>query len=140
MIKTLVIFAENCIADAPMLIVKAIFVLLLVGIVYGAAVGINIVHSDDGVHNPISWVYSSTPNNVHYAHHPSNAHDIIYGSSIIADNFYHHNGNYDIQYDGNTCFRWLTVSMPVVVANPTIITYSDPIDDFDLLNIIACEA
>jgi hypothetical protein len=115
-------------------------ILTLVGLLYGVAVGVNIAQADDGVHNPISWVYSSTPNNVHYAHHPSNAHDIIYGKSIIADNFYHHNGNYDIQYDGNTCMRWLTNSMPVVIPNPSIITYSDPIDDFDLLNIIACEA
>lgn len=138
--KDLIIFAENCIADAPMLLVKAIFVLLLVGMVYGAAVGINIASADDGIHNPTSWVYSSAPNNVHYAHNPSNAHNIIYGKSIIADNFYHHNGNYDIQYDGNTCMRWLTDSYPVVIANPSIITYSNPIDDFDVLNIIACEA
>ena len=81
--KDLIIFAENCIADAPMLLIKAIFVSLLVDRVYAAAIGINIVHADDGVHNPISWVYSSTPNNVHYAHHPSNAHDIIYGLSLI---------------------------------------------------------
>ena len=124
--KDLIIFAENCIADAPMLLIKAIFVLLLVGIVYAAVVGINIAYADDDTQN--------------YRTNPSNAHDIIYGNSIIADNFYHHNGNYDIQYDGNTCMRWLTSSMPVVIPNPSIITYSDPIDDFDLLNIIACEA
>ena len=124
--KDLIIFAENCIADAPMLLIKAIFVSLLVGIVYAAVVGINIAYADDDTQN--------------YRTNPSNAHDIIYGKSIIADNFYHHNGNYDIQYDGNTCMRWLTNSMPVVIPNPSIITYSDPIDDFDLLNIIACEA
>jgi len=56
MIKTLVIFAENCIADAPMLLIKAIFVSLLVGIVYAAAIGINIVHADDDVHTPISTI------------------------------------------------------------------------------------
>ena len=123
--KDLIIFAENCIADASMLLVKAIFVLLLVGIVYAVAVGINITYADG---------------NVHDVHNPSNAHNIIYGQSIIADNFYSHNGNYDIQYDGNTCMRWLTDSYPVVIANPSIITYSDPIDDFDVLNIIACEA
>ena len=115
-------------------------ILTLVGILYGVAVGVNIVHADDGIHNPTSWVYSSAPNNVYYAHNPSNAHEIIYGKSIIADDFYSQNGNYDIQFDGDTCMRWLTDSYPVVIANPTTITYSDPIDDFDLLNIIACEA
>ena len=122
----LIIFAENCIADAQMLIAKALVILVLVGIVYAAVVGINIAYADDDTQN--------------YRTNPSNAHDIIYGKSIIADNFYHHNGNYDIQYDGNTCMRWLTDSYPVVIANPSIVTYSDPIDDFDLLNIIACEA
>ena len=142
--KDLIIIAENCIADAQMVIIKTIVtvvaLLTLVGIVYGVAVGINIASADDGIHNPISWVYSSEPNHVYVAHNPSNAHDIIYGKSIIADNFYSHNDNYDIQYDGNTCMRWLTDSYPVVIANPTTITYSDPIGDFDILNIIACEA
>ena len=142
--KNVIIIAENCIADAQMVIIKTIVtvvaLLTLVGIVYGVAVGINIASADDGIHNPISWVYSSEPNHVYVAHNPSNAHDIIYGKSIIADNFYSHNGNYDIQYDGNTCMRWLTDSYPVVIPNPSIITYSNPIDDFGLLNIIACEA
>jgi len=137
--KDLIIFAENCIADAPMLLIKAIFVSLLVGIVYAAAIGINIVHADGELNGRAGSA------NVHEVHHPTNAHDIQYGYSIIAENFYtlrnqQRAGNYDIQYDGNTCMRWLTDSMPVVVANPSIITYSDPIDDFDLLNIIACEA
>ena len=132
--KDLIIFAENCIADAPMLLVKAIFVLLLVGMVYGAAVGINIAYADGELSD------SASAPNVHDVHNPSNAYNIIYGQSIIADNFYHHNGNYDIQYDGNTCMRWLTDSMPVVIANPSIITYTTPIDDFDLVHIIACEA
>ena len=127
--KDLIIIAENCIADAQMVIIKTILVavalLTLVGIVYAVAVGINIAHADE---------------NVHDVHNPSNAHNIIYGESIIADNFYSHNGNYDIQYDGNTCMRWLTDSYPVVIANPSLITYTTPIDDFDLVHIIACEA
>ena len=98
---------------------------VFVGIIYSIAVGINIVSADA---------------NVHDVHNPSNAHNIIYGESIIADNFYSHNGNYDIQYDGNTCMRWLTDSYPVVIANPSLITYTTPIDDFDLVHIIACEA
>lgn len=106
----------------------------LVAIVYGTAIGINIVSADGEFRG-----LASAPN-VHDVHNPQNAHHIIYGQSIIADNFYHHNGNYDIQYDGTTCMRWLTDYMPVVIANPTTITYTDPIDDFDLLRIIACEA
>ena len=39
--KNLITFGESCIADAPMLIIKASFTLLLVGIVYGIAVGVN---------------------------------------------------------------------------------------------------
>ena len=125
MIKTIVIFTA---------------IMALAAVIYSIAIGVNIVQADEGIHNPTSWVYSSEPNHVYVAHNPSNAHDIIYGKSIIADNFYSHNGNYDIQYDGNTCMRWLTDSYPVVIANPSIITYSSPIDDFGLLNIIACEA
>jgi len=101
-------------------------ILTLVGILYGVAVGVNIVHADEA--------------NTHSLHNPSNAHEVIYGYSIIADDFYSQNGNYDIQFDGTTCMRWIREDMPVVIANPTTITYSDPIDDFDLLNIIACEA
>ena len=101
-------------------------ILTLVGILYGVAVGVNIVHAD--------------AENIHSLHNPSNAHEVIYGYSIIADDFYSQNGNYDIQFDGDTCMRWIREDMPVVVANPTTITCSDPIDDFDLLNIIACEA
>lgn len=108
------------------LIVICTAILTLVGIIYGVAVGVNIAHADEA--------------NTHSLHNPSNAHEVIYGQSIIADNFYSQNGNYDIQFDGTTCMRWLTDSYPVVVANPATITYSDPIGDFDLLNIISCEA
>ena len=77
---------------------------------------------------------------------PSNAYSTVYGTSIVAENHYvlvneyGTPGNYDISYDGNTCFRWLTSSTPVVVSNPTIITYTTPVDDFDLVHIIACES
>jgi hypothetical protein len=65
---------------------------------------------------------------------------VIEGTSIVADNHYSQNGNYDIHYDGQTCFRWINDRMPVVVSNPKIITYTNPIDDSSLLNIIACES
>ena len=77
---------------------------------------------------------------------PSNAYPTTYGTSIVSENYYvlvneyGTPGNYDISYDGNTCFRWLTSSTPVVVSNPTIITYTTPVDDFDLVHIIACES
>ena len=76
---------------------------------------------------------------------PNNNYPTIYGQSIVAENHYsilnQHGtpGNYDISYDGNTCFRWLSDSQPVVVADPDIITYTTPVDDFDLVHIIACE-
>ena len=101
-------------------------IIAFVGIIYAIAVGFNIASADE--------------TNMHNLHNPSNAHEVIYGYSIIADDFYSQNGNYDIQFDGTTCMRWIREDMPVVIANPTIITYSDPIDDFDIINIIACEA
>jgi|TARA_R110002033_G_C3752385_1_gene226331 hypothetical protein len=93
-------------------------ILTLVAIVYGVAVGVNIVQAEEET--------------VH-------VHEVIYGQSIIADNHYSQNGNYDIHYDGQTCFRWINDRMPVVVLNPSVVTYSNPIDDSSLLNIIACE-
>ena len=77
---------------------------------------------------------------------PTNAYPTIYGKSIVAENYYvllletGTPGNYDISYDGNTCMRWLRDDMPVVIANPRIITYTTPVDDFDLIFIISCEA
>jgi len=77
---------------------------------------------------------------------PANTHSVIYGSSIVAENHYvlvnayGTPGNYDISYDGDTCFRWISSSRPVVVSNPQIITYTTPVDDFDLVHIIACES
>ncbi len=47
------------------------------------------------------------------------------------------NNHYDIHYDGETCFQWLTDWHPAVVLHPIII-YSTPIDDFDLIQILAC--
>jgi len=47
------------------------------------------------------------------------------------------NNHYDIHYDGNTCFQWLADWHPVVVLHPIVI-YNTPIDDFDLIQIIAC--
>ena len=56
-----------------------------------------------------------------------------YGNSVVAV-------NYDIHYDGNTCFRWLNEWLPVTIVNPTVITFTNPVDDFDLVHVIACEA
>ena len=76
---------------------------------------------------------------------PSNAYPTIYGQSMVAENYYvlvneyGTPGNYDISYDGNTCFRWFTSFTPVVVVDPNVITYTTPVDDFDLVHIIACE-
>ena len=76
-----------------------------------------------------------------YASYP-----ITYGESIVSENYYvlvnetGTPGNYDVHFDGVTCFRWISDSLPVVVLHPRIITYTDPIDDFDLINIIACES
>lgn len=97
-------------------------IIALVGIVYGTAIGINIASADHVVENT------------------ENAYPTIHGTSIIAENHYRQNGNYDIQYDGETCMRWLKDDMPVVVSYPRIITYTTPVDDFDLISIIACEA
>ena len=102
---------------------------LAIGLVYLAAIGLA---------GAVDMV--SADGNVYESHNPSNAHEIRYGYSIVADNHYHQNGNYDIQFDGSTCFRWLRDWYPVVVAYPNIITYTDYIDDFDLIEIIACEA
>jgi hypothetical protein len=77
---------------------------------------------------------------------PSNAYPTTYGTSIVSENYYvlvneyGTPGNYDISYDGNTCHRWITSSVSVVVSNPTVITYTTPVDDFDLVHIIACES
>ena len=102
----------------------ATITLAIIGLVYLVAIGVNVASADG---------------NVYESHNPSNAYEVSYGYSIVADNHYHHNGNYDIQYDGNTCMRWLRDWFPVVVAYPNIITYTDYIDDFDLLEIISCE-
>jgi len=56
-----------------------------------------------------------------------------YANSIVAV-------NYDIHYDGNTCFRWVNEWLPVTIVNPTAITFTNPIDDFDLVHVIACES
>ena len=107
-------------------------IIALVGIVYGTDVGINIASADEQV--------------VENIENPTNAYPTIYGTSIVAENYYvllnntGTPGNYDISYDGNTCMRWLRDDMPVVIANPRIITYTTPVDDFDLISIIACEA
>ena len=98
-------------------------IMVLVGIVYGTAIGINVASADEQV-----------------VQNPENAWPTVQGTSIIAENHYRQNGNYDIQYDGNTCMRWLQFDMPVVVSHPRIITYTTPVDDFDLISIIACEA
>ena len=66
---------------------------------------------------------------------PSNAYPTTYGTSIVSENYYVLVNEY-----GNTCFRWLADWMPVVVSNPTVITYTTPVDDFDLVHIIACES
>ena len=95
-------------------------IMVLVGIVYGTAIGINVASADE--------------------QNPENAWPTVQGTSIIAENHYRQNGNYDIQYDGETCMRWLKDDMPVVVSYPRIITYTTPVDDFDLISIIACEA
>ncbi len=92
-------------------------ILIFVGIVYGVAVGVNIASASN----------------------PENKYPIVWGNSIVADNQYHQNGNYDINYDGDTCFRWVTESMPVVVASPRIITFTPYIDDIDITHIISCE-
>jgi len=118
----LIIFVENCIADAQMLIVKAIFTCLVLAVLLIAILGVSTAFADDSKGNP------------------ENKYTVIHGTSIIADNFYRQNGNYDIQYDGETCLRWLRNDMPVVVSHPRIITYTTPVDDFDLIYIIACEA
>ena len=103
--------------------------LVAIGLVYLAAIGL-----------AGAVEVASADGNVHEYHNPSNAHEINYVYSIVASNYYHQNGNYDIQYDGNTCMHWLTDWFPAVVAYPNIITYTDYIDDFDLIEIIACEA
>ena len=92
--------------------------LAIMGLVYLAAIGVNVASADTD--------YTSFP--------------VIAGTSIVADNHYSQNGNYDIHYDGQTCFRWINDRMPVVVSNPQTITYTTPVDDFDLVHIIACES
>ena len=56
--------------------------LAIIGLVYLGAIGVNVVSADG---------------NVYESHNPSNAWEIQYGYSIVADNYYHQNGNYDIQ-------------------------------------------
>lgn len=95
---------------------------LLITAVYCVAVGTNSVHAD-----------RYQPEN------PANKFAIVYEQSIVADHLYRNNGNYDISYDGKTCFRWASPTHPVVIENPSLITYQIPIDDFDEINIISCE-
>jgi len=96
---------------------------LFIALVYCVALGTNSVHADRFI-----------PEN------PTNKFPMVYEQSIIADNYYRNNGNYDISYDGKTCFRWASQTHPVVIENPKIITYQIPIDDFDEINIISCES
>ena len=101
-------------------------IIALVGIVYGTAVGINIASADT---MPPAEQQKVTLEN------PDNLSPTIYGTAVVA-----RNGHYDVHHDGNTCFQWVTDWMPVVVTSPSIITYTTPVDDFDLISIIACEA
>ena len=101
-------------------------IMVLVGIVYGTAVGINIASADT---MPPAEQQKVTLEN------PDNLYPTIYGTAVVA-----RNGHYDVHHDGNTCFQWVTDWMPVVVTSPSIITYTTPVDDFDLISIIACEA
>ena len=98
--------------------------LAIIGLLYLAAVGINIASAD----TPPAEQQIVTLEN------PDNLYPTIKGTSVVAGN-----GHYDVAYDGNTCFQWITDWMPVVVENPSIITYTTPVDDFDLIYIIACE-
>jgi hypothetical protein len=71
---------------------------------------------------------------------------IVEGKSIVAENHYilvneyGNPGNYDIHHDGQVCYRWMTQTMLGVVLHPRIVTYTTPVDDFDLVHIIACES
>ena len=64
---------------------------------------------------------------------------MLYGKSVVADNHYQQNGNYDIHYNGYNCFRWISATLPVTVINPDTITYTDYYDDEDITQIISCE-
>lgn len=67
-----------------------------------------------------------------YADHNGSSPEVsIYGRLAVTNN------HYDINYDGETCFQWLTDWHPAVVLHPIVI-YSTPLDDFDLIQIIAC--
>ena len=98
--------------------------LAIIGLLYLAAVGINIASADT----------PPAEQQKEYLENPANVYPIVYGTAVVA-----RNGHYDVAYDGNTCFQWITDWMPVVVENPSIITYTTPVDDFDLIYIIACE-
>jgi hypothetical protein len=84
---------------------------------------------------------ASADNDVDYSKY-----SIIEGKSIVVENHYvlvnDHGtpGNYDIHHDGQVCYRWINQTVLVVVLHPRIVTYSNPIDDFDLINIIACQS
>jgi len=93
-------------------------ILIFIGVIYGATVGMNIVSANTPIH----------PEN------PENKYPVIYGQSVVV-----HNNHYDIAYDGKTCFQWVTESMPVVILNPNTVTFTSYIDDMDVTHIIACE-
>ena len=99
--------------------------LAIIGLLYLAAVGINIASADT----------PPAEQRIAYLENTATEYPIVHGTAVVA-----RNGHYDVAYDGNTCFQWITEWMPVVVENPSIITYTTPVDDFDLVNIIACEA
>ena len=72
--------------------------------------------------------------------------EIWEAQSIVAENHYsilnQHGipGNYDIHHTGEICYRWIRAETLAVVFLPRIVTYSYPIDDFDLINIISCQS
>ena len=98
--------------------------LAIIGLLYLAAVGINIASADT----------PPAEQRIAYLENTATEYPIVHGTAVVA-----RNGHYDIHYDGNTCFQWILKDIPVVVENPSIITYTTPVDDFDLIYIIACE-
>ncbi len=98
---------------------------LIIGLLYLAAIGVNVASAD---------TMPPAEQQIVTLENPDNLDPTIKGTSVVA-----RNGHYDVAYDGNTCFQWITDWMPVVVENPSIITYTTPVDDFDLIYIIACE-
>ena len=98
--------------------------LAIIGLLYLAAVGINIncVQADNSVPPAVQQeIADSDP--------------ALYVTSVAI-----RNNHFDIHYDGSTCFQWYTATLPLTVQHPSLITYTTPVDDFDLVNIIACEA